>query len=135
MSFLYSHSTECAKSKFDLFALPPTQSTIEQSQRTNCNPISTLSDDAPIEFVVPGHGDEYVDVSHTLVNLRVKIIEPDGIAATQCPPKWMSFSIKLVSPPNNDYAYRAFIKTLLNNGSDAKESHLSMGLWINDTPG
>lgn len=33
-----------------------------------------------IEFVIPGLGDEYIDLSHTLINLKVKIVNKDGSA-------------------------------------------------------
>lgn len=42
---------------------------------------------------------------------------------------------KLVSPPNNTYAFRAYIETLLNYGPAAKASHLTCSLWYEDTPG
>ncbi|KYN09484.1 hypothetical protein ALC57_18389, partial [Trachymyrmex cornetzi] len=35
------------------------------------------------------------------------------------------FNQKLVSPPNNAYAYRAYIEALLNYASPAKTSHLT----------
>jgi hypothetical protein len=35
------------------------------------------------------------------------------------------FNQKPVTAPNNTYAYRAYIKTLLNYGPAAKSSHLS----------
>ncbi|KAG8226564.1 hypothetical protein J437_LFUL004736 [Ladona fulva] len=67
MSFLHHNSCECTKSELDLFSLPPTQTSIEGEQWVHYKPISSLSDDAPLEFVVPGHGDEYVDLSHTII--------------------------------------------------------------------
>ena len=42
---------------------------------------------------------------------------------------------KLVSPPNNAYLYRAYIESLLNYPPIAKESHLTAGLWYDDTAG
>ncbi|XP_051162202.1 uncharacterized protein F54H12.2-like [Leptopilina boulardi] len=42
------------------------------------------------------------------------------------------FNQKLVSPPNNVYAYRAYLETLLNYGPAAKRSHLSTALWYTD---
>ena len=38
------------------------------------------------------------------------------------------FNQKLVSPPNNAYAYRAYIESLLNYSPAAKESHLTTAL-------
>ncbi|XP_057329882.1 uncharacterized protein F54H12.2-like [Microplitis mediator] len=45
------------------------------------------------------------------------------------------FNQKMISPPNNAYAYRAYMETLLNYGVDAKKSHLKMSLWSMDTRG
>ncbi|CAK1592647.1 unnamed protein product [Parnassius mnemosyne] len=42
---------------------------------------------------------------------------------------------KLVSPPNNTYAYRAYMETLLNYAPAAKQSHLTCSLWYEDTAG
>lgn len=42
---------------------------------------------------------------------------------------------KLVSPPNNAYAYRSYIETLLNYGPAASGSHLTSSLWYLDTAG
>ncbi|XP_063989931.1 uncharacterized protein F54H12.2-like [Diachasmimorpha longicaudata] len=67
MSFLHSHSSECVKSELDLFTIPPTETCIENSQFVYYNPVSTLSDDAPIGFIVPGHGEEYIDLAHTMI--------------------------------------------------------------------
>ena len=42
---------------------------------------------------------------------------------------------KLVSPPNNAYPYRAYIESRLNYSPIAKKSHLTAGLWYDDTAG
>ena len=47
----------------------------------------------------------------------------------------MFFNQKPVSPPNNAYAYRSYIETLLNYASAAKKSHLISAPWYTDTPG
>ena len=47
----------------------------------------------------------------------------------------MFFNQKPVSPPNNAYAYRSYIETLLNYRSAAKKSHFTSALWYTDTPG
>ena len=57
MAFLHTHSCECMTSELELFILPPTQITIEQAHWFHYKPISSLTDSAPIEFVVSGHGD------------------------------------------------------------------------------
>jgi len=148
MAFLHTHSCECLKSELELFSLPPTQTTIEGTQWVYYKPISSLTDDAPIEFVVPGQGDEYIDLAHTMLSMRVRINslaeKPDATAKVG-PVNNLLHSMfsqvdvflnqKLVSPPSNAYAYRAYIETLLNYGYGAKSSHLTSVLWYNDVAG
>lgn len=73
MAFLYAHSCECLKSELELFTVPSTQATIESSQWIYYKPISSLTDDSPIEFVIPGQGEEYIDLSHTMLSISVQI--------------------------------------------------------------
>ncbi|XP_033223991.1 uncharacterized protein F54H12.2-like [Belonocnema kinseyi] len=105
------------KSELDLFLLPPTQTSIEGSQWVHYKPVSSLTDDSPIEFVIPGQGTEYIDLAHTLLSSDVY------------------FNQKPVSPPNNACPYRAYIESLLNYGPAAKKSHLTSALWHGDTAG
>lgn len=149
MSFLHNHSCECVKSELDLFALPSTQTSIEKGQWIHYKPISSLTDDGPIDFQVPGNGDDYIDLSHTLIHIKAKILNQDLTpltATTVVAPtnNWLHslfsqldiyLNQKLVSPPNNTYGYRAYIETLLNYAPSAKNSHLTCGLWYQDTAG
>lgn len=155
MAFLHAHSCECLKSELELFSLPPTQTTIEGSNWVYYKPISSLTDDSPIEFVIPGQGDEYIDLAHTMLSLKVQIKAIESEGSTSTTPIVTTPSIgpvnnllhsmfnqvdvylnqKLVSPPNNAYAYRAYIETLLNYDPAAKSSHLTTVLWNEDTPG
>lgn len=151
MAFLHAHSCECLKSELELFSLPPTQTTIEGSNWVYYKPISSLTDDSPIEFVIPGQGDEYIDLAHTMLSLRVKITTSSESSTGTLPKISVGpvnnllhsmfnqvdvyLNQKLVSPPNNAYAYRAYIETLLNYGPSAKNSHLTSVLWYDDTAG
>ncbi|XP_067208468.1 uncharacterized protein F54H12.2-like [Linepithema humile] len=154
MSFLHTHSNECLKSELDLFSLPLTQTSIESSQWIYYKLVTSLADDAPIEFVIPGHGEDYLDLMHTMLSLRVRVESSplaEGGTAVGTPEFKVGpvnhllhsmfnqidiyFNQKLVSPPNNAYAYRAYIEALLNYSSPAKNSHLTCCLWDMDIPG
>lgn len=154
MSFLHTHSSECLKSELDLFSLPPTQTSIENSHWIYYKPVTSLSDDSPIEFVIPGHGEDYLDLTHTMLSLRLRIINDTAttVQGTSATPEVtvapvnhllhsvfnqvdVYFNQKLVLPPNNAYAYRAYIEALLNYSSPAKTSHLTSCLWDADVPG
>ncbi|CAK1583616.1 unnamed protein product [Parnassius mnemosyne] len=149
MSFLHNHSCECVKSELDLFALPSTQTSIENGLWIHYKPISSLGDDGPIEFQVPGTGDDYIDLSHTLLHIKAKVLNQDStnlVSTTIVAPvnNWLHslfsqldvyLNQKLVSPPNNTYAYRTYMETLLNYAPAAKQSHLTCSLWYEDTAG
>lgn len=148
MSFLHTHSCECAKSELDLFKTRPTQTSIEATQWIEYKPVTSLTDDSPIEFVIPGQGGEYIDLAHTILQLQVSIQTEKGEKITNkslvVPVNNFMHSLfsqidvffnqKLVSPPNNLYPYRAYIETLLNYSEEAKKSHLTTSLWYDDTP-
>ncbi|XP_018377657.1 PREDICTED: uncharacterized protein F54H12.2-like [Trachymyrmex cornetzi] len=131
MSFLHTHSSECIKCELDFFSLPPTQTSIESSQWIYYKPVTSLTDDSPVEFVIPGHGEDYLDLTHTMLSLRIRVESERGestsvIAADVAKVGPVNhllhsmfnqidvyFNQKLLSPPNNVYAYRAYIEALL----------------------
>ncbi|XP_046615347.1 uncharacterized protein F54H12.2-like [Neodiprion virginianus] len=131
-----------------------TDTSIEAGQWVHQKPVSSLTDDSPIEFVVPGNGDEYIDLAHAMLSVRVKL-QPtapgppadEGNATTPhvTPVNNLLHSMfnqvdiffnqKLVSPANNSYAYRAYIETLLNYAPPARKSYLSSALWYDSEEG
>lgn len=146
MSFLHSHSEACLKTELDLFSLPPTQTAIESSRWVSYKPVSSLSDESPIEFCINSQNEDYLDLAHTMIKVNVQI---KPLTATTdkfvAPVNNFLHSIfnqvdvylnqKLVSPPNNAYPYRAYLETLLNYGPAAKNSHLTTALWVSDVAG
>lgn len=150
MAFVHRLSAECSKTELDLFSLPPTQTSIDCGQWVQYKPLSSLSDEAPIEFVVPGHGDEYLDLAETLIAMKVRILQDNNNALDATCNKVgpvnyflhsmfsqvdVYFNQKLVSVNGNTYPYRAYIESLLNYDDTAKETHLTSALWTRDTAG
>lgn len=153
MAFINSHRNLTTKTELDIFATPPTQNSIESGTTLCVRPISSLTDASPIEFLIPGSGEEYIDVAHTTLHLVAKI-KPDEIEATKDNEKKQPnigpinnflhsifsqvdiyLNQKCITPPSNNYNYRAYIENLLNYGSDAKNSHLSSVIWEKDIAG
>ena len=73
MAFVHDSSCECAKSELDLFHVPPTQTAINSSQWVEHRPLTSLTDSAPVEFVITGSGEEYVDLSETYIQVTAQI--------------------------------------------------------------
>lgn len=148
MAYVNSHRSATLKSELDLFAVPPTQNSVEEGSMHCYRPMAALSDTSPIEFIISGHGDEYIDLAHTALHLLVKVVpekprDKDAVAGAVAPVNnWMHsifsqvdvyLNQKCVTPPSNHYNYRAYIENLLNYGSDAKNSHLQTVMWNKDT--
>ncbi|GFV84592.1 uncharacterized protein F54H12.2 [Trichonephila clavipes] len=126
MAFLLKDSPECAKSELNLFALPPTQTVIERGQWVQFHPIANVSDGGPIEFVISGSGEEYLDLSQTQLYVRAKILRNDGRLITEenkvgpvnlflhslFSQVDISLNERIISSSSNTYAYRAIIETL-----------------------
>lgn len=154
MAYINSHKNVTTKTELDIFATPPTQNSVEGGCTLCYRPISSLTDASPIEFVVSGGGDEYIDLAHTSLHLIAKICVEDKPTAngsnTAPDPEigpvnnWFHsifsqvdiyLNQKCVTPPSNNYNYRAYIENLLNYGSDAKTSHLTSTMWHKDEAG
>ena len=126
MAFIHPQSCECVKSELDLFSVPPTQTSIESGSWVEYNPISTITDATPIEFVINGSGADYVDMANTQLLVRAKITRPGGENITPDhhvgPVNLLLHSLfsevelkindTLVTSTNNTYPYRAYIETL-----------------------
>lgn len=152
MAFVHSNSCDCSKSELDLFSLPPTQTHIESGGWVQYKPVSSVNESSSLEFVVPGQGDEYIDLSHTLLGIKAKIVKKaDGAALAAADDdivgpvnNWLHslfsqvdtyLNQKIVSSPSNAYPYRSYLESLLSYGPAAKNSHVTCNLWVKDEPG
>ena len=149
MAFIHHQSCECVKSELDLFAVPPTQTSVEGGTWVEYNPISALGHGLPIEFTIPGNGQEYIDLANCYVYVSAKITRENGANIDNTDhvgpvnlslhSLFSEIDIKLndtlISTTNNTYAYRAYLESLLSFGRDAKKSQLTASMYYKDTAG
>ena len=149
MAFINKHSCECTKSELDLFAVPPTQTSILKGQWVQFNPLTNVVDSDLIEFNVTGSTEHYLDLAHTIFNVRAKIVKENGtdledddvVAPTNLLLHSMFSEVditlndKLISASSNTYPYRAILETLLTYGPAAKSSQLTSALFYKDEAG
>ena len=141
---------EAQPSELALFDLPPTQTAVENIYYQDVLPLSQVSNDSPVEFVISGqNGMEYIDMKNTLIYVKARIKKADGTAIDGdidtapinffLPGLFSNLDISLqgktVVSTTNHYAYKAYIQTLLQYGYDAKSSQLTTQLWSKDTEG
>lgn len=138
--------TQCMRGELDLFTLPPVQVAVEDGQWVEYTPVSSITSLAPIEFTVVGSGDEYVDLSKTLLEVKAVLHnadnEPAPATANVAPVNntlhslFGQVDVSLNDTPVNSatttYPYRSYIENFLNYGTDAKESRLSASLYYMD---
>lgn len=149
MAFVHHDSTECSKTELDLFSVPPTQTGLEAGRFIDYHPISNISDNGPIEFLVSGAGTEYMDLARTQLYARAKITNADGTDlagdAKVGPINLflnalfvqadVSLNGKLVSSATNTNPYRTILETTLSYGPAAKTSQLTAALFYKDRAG
>ena len=137
------------KSELDLFAVPPTQTSIEDGRWVEHQPLTSLDSGGPIEFVIPGTGDAYLDLANTYLLIRAKVVRGVGTdlaADTPVAPvnNWLHslfsqvdvyLNDTLVTPSSNTYPFRAYVDTVLSYGDEAKNAQLTSQLWYKDTAG
>ena len=146
MKLLHEQSSQCLRSELDLFSLPPTQTAVDGSQCVEHSPVSTITSSSPIEFIVSGSGEDYMDINNTLLEVKACIKttndSPVDAAVAVAPINntlhslFSQIDVSLndvnVSSSTTTYPYRAYIETHLNYGTDAKKSRLQAAMYFID---
>ncbi|KAJ8300752.1 hypothetical protein KUTeg_022271 [Tegillarca granosa] len=150
MSWPYSSSIphiEGSPKELELFSLPPVQSAVMKTQYIDYRPVSNISQNAPIEFHIPGQSPEYTDLQHSRLYIKAKIVKGDGtstLVTTEVAPinflhstLFEQIDIRvngvLVSSADGNYAYKTYIQTLLSATKDKVESQLQNALFYTET--
>ena len=149
MAFVHDSCSEGLDSGLDLWTLPPTQTSVTAGFWETSNPMSSISDDGPLEFVITnGDPETYLDLANTYLYVKAKVCDGNGDpveADTNVAPinywlhtLWQQVDVylndKLITASTNMYPYRAYIEALLSYGSEAKKTQLTNALWFRDTP-
>lgn len=136
----------CLKSELDLFNNVPIQLGIESSSFLEIHPVASLTDESPIEFYVSGTGENYIDLAHTMLHLRIKITKANGtnlaegdnvgpinyVLNTMFSECSVFLNDKQISSQVN-YSYRALLESLLLYSKSAQDTLLSSSLFHKDT--
>lgn len=144
MAYITSHKSPTVKTELDLFAVPPTQNSVESGSVQCYRPVSALTNTSPIEFIIPASSEEYIDLAHTSLHIVVRLV-PATPTQNVAPVHNFLHSMfsqvdvflnqRNICPPSSHYSYRSYIESLLNYGTDAKNTHLQTTMWYKDTAG
>lgn len=142
------------KSELDLFELPPVQTNVLLTEQISYSPLTSLENTSTLDFIIPGNGDTYRNLSSIYLRLVVELDQKPVAAAatkaegseaalanapgvvnnllhslfTQCTVSLNNVQVSQI----NDYNYKAFIENILNYGTDATRTHLESVGWSLD---
>ena len=132
------------RSETELFTELPYEISKVNSVVVVHHPVTAISDQqGPLEFQISQSDSQYVNLRSIRLKLRVKITKADGTAlantdvvspcqnfahsmfrSVQC---WLNDC--LITPSSENYAYRAYIETLLGFGKEMKKTHAALAMW------
>jgi hypothetical protein len=138
---------ECKNSALCIFDKPGVLTDIQRSYTVDYYPINTLTSDAPIEFVIPGSSEDYIDVGNTNLYVSFKIVHDDGTDIDQkteivainnlgIATLFSDASLKIgdtqVQGGSSDYPYRAYFQTVMQFTPAAQRSQMTAMGWYKD---
>ena len=139
---------ECVKSELDLFKSENVQISQQAGRWVEHFPTSQVNDGGPVEFLIPGSEDMYIDLNSSYMRMYFQITKKDGTAVGTDdkvgPINHTMHSVfqqidvflndKMITDGSPTYAYRAYLESLLSYGSEAKNTQLQGSLFYKDTP-
>ena len=146
-TLLHSESCPTVSSQLDLFNVPPSQTSLDDSYFIEYKPVSSLSANSAVEFSIPPDDEKYLDLENSYLHVRVAITDENGDDLADgkeiAPVNNFLHSLfgqvnlyingTLTNSLNDTYPYKAYIETLLSFGKAAKQTQLVSSLWIQDT--
>jgi hypothetical protein len=150
MALIHHKSPQCVPEELNLFQAPATNASLTDGYWDAVPPVSSVKDNnGPIEFVVRASGDDFMDLSQTLLSISIRIVNGDKTALTQnsrvYPINNTIHSIfsqveavmngTYISTSSPNYPYRAYIEDLFSYSGEAKKTQLGAGLFFKDTAG
>lgn len=144
-----STSQESHPEELELFTTPPTQGAYEKIQWVDYRPVAQIKEDAPVEFVIPASGSQYLNLKQTYLHIKAKLVQEDGSDLTLedrvAPVNNMIHSLwdqvdvlfqqKLISSSTKNYQYKSMMETLLTYDAGAKNTQLQSAGFFKDTAG
>ena len=136
---------ECKNSSFCLFDQQAVQTDILSSHIVDYHP-RTAENAGPIEFVIPGSSEEYIDLSYAMLDIKFKILQADGKdiedshkvglnnlpLATLFRDVSLTIAEKQVEGGQNDYPYKAYFNAMTQFHPAAQNSHMQTVGWYKD---
>ena len=138
---------DCKSSSLCIFDKPGALTDIQHRNEIEYYPQNAVPFTGPLEFIIPGSNDEYIDVSNFMLYLAFKIVHEDGTDIDQtkdivglnnlCISTLFSdASLRIgdtqVEGGSSDYAYRGYFRTVMQFTTAAQQSSMLAMCWYKD---
>lgn len=141
------YDTTCSKSELELFATPPVNISMEKGDVIAHRPVSSVTENAPIEFHIAGSPEEYIDLGRTELYVKLKVLNTDDtVLAADAQASLVNLALHsifsqvdvkfrdtLVTPSVNTYPYKSYLETHLGFSESAKNDLKSKEGYYADT--
>lgn len=140
---------EVKNSALCIFDRPAVQTDFVTNYTKSYFPINTLQTDGPLEFVIEGNSEEYIDVNDIKLYLQLKITKADGTdlaAGDSCAlinlpiaslfrDVSLHLGTKQIEGGQMCYPYLGYFNTVMQFTPEAQASHMQSLGWFKDTAG
>ena len=150
--YQWTGSMEAHSDKLALFTLPVTDTGVEQVEYVEYRPVSQIGEGSCVEFNVSKNSIRYIDLKKTRLQTKFQILKEDNtkigniktdpVSTINIPfhSLWRQVDVSLQQKDigadvGNNYAYKAYLDTLLGRGVESKESQLTSILYYEDDAG
>ena len=141
---------DCKTSSLCIFDKPGILTDIQHSYTVDYYPVSSVSSTAPIEFYIPGNGEDYIDVNDIKLYVKLKVTKADGsdidqtkdfVGLTNLPISSLFQDVILmigesqIEGGDMSYPLRAYFRTLFQFEPDAQKAQMQAFGWFKDQAG
>ena len=138
-------SSESINTGLDLFVVPPVQTSVQGGFWNEYHPIATIGETGPIEFVIKGAGDDYMDLANSFIHVQAKVLRGDGSVLKESDDMLVvpenlfiqtmfseidvNVNGTLITSSTGVYGYRAYLESILTYGKDYKQTQLGNSMY------
>ena len=141
---------ECKNSSLCIFDKPGVLTDIQFSNVVDYYPQNTLTPNGPLEFIINGSSEEYLDLNNTSLYVAFKILHEDGTdidqtkdvvglnnlaISTLFSDAFLKIGETQIEGGAADYPYRGYFRTVMQFTPAAQESTMTAMGWYKDQAG
>ena len=141
---------EVKNSALCIFDKPSVQTDFIKNQTVDYYPLSNITSNGPIEFTIPGSGEEYIDINDINIYILAKVTKADGtnidsaadkVALNNLPISTLFQDVSLtlgetqIEGGQMCYPYLGYFNTVMQFTPAAQKSHMLSQGWCKDEAG